>query len=47
MFGFSSGDLMTLVMMSDTCLCPLFRAGSGVPGGMLSHDAGCIPADFV
>ncbi|WP_229218568.1 hypothetical protein, partial [Enterobacter asburiae] len=22
------------MMMSDTCLCPLFRAGSGVPKGM-------------
>ncbi len=46
MFGFSSGDLMTLdderhLFVSVVSGC------SGVPGGCRSHDAGCIPADFV
>lgn len=46
MFGFSSGDLMTLDderhLFVSVVSGWLRRAG-----GCRSHDAGCIPADFV
>jgi hypothetical protein len=46
MFGFSSGDLMTLDderhLFVSVVSGWLRRAG-----GMPEHDAGCIPADFV
>lgn len=48
MFGFPSGSLMTLSdderhLLVSRC----FGLAQACRGGCLSHDAGCIPADFV
>ena len=48
MFGFSSGYLMTISdderhLLVSRC----FGLAQASPPARLSHDAGCIPADFV
>ena len=47
MFGFSSGALMTLSDDERHLLVSVVSVWLRRAGGCRSHDAGCIPADFV